>query len=92
MNEVTIKDVLSRLFTLLVGVMILVMLNMNGDVFHPLMVGQITEFTIILLLLCGTMYMAMYIGELVDKIRFSLPIQIVGSVTMLSYFTYLLIG
>ncbi|NIK12807.1 hypothetical protein [Alkalibacillus almallahensis] len=90
MAEVKGNEMLSRLFTLLIGIMIFVMLNMNGEVFHPLMTGEVMEFFIILLLVCGTMYMAVFIGDLVSKTKYNKIIQSVGSITIAIYLVYLL--
>ncbi|WP_411955086.1 hypothetical protein ACKXGF_04805 [Alkalibacillus sp. S2W] len=90
MAEVKGNEMLSRLFTLLIGIMIFVMLNKNGEVFHPLMIGEVTEFFIILLLVCGTMYMAVFIGDLVSKTKYDKIIQIAGSIVIATYLVYLL--
>ncbi|GAA0454834.1 hypothetical protein [Alkalibacillus silvisoli] len=89
MKDISFKEITSRFFVFLIGVLILIMLNANGHVFHVLYVGRFMEFFVIVMLLGATIYMALFINKLLDSFKYKFQLQLVVNIVIVIYIIYI---
>ncbi|WP_188207104.1 hypothetical protein [Alkalibacillus aidingensis] len=84
------KEMTSRIFVFLVGIFILIVLNMYGEIFHVLYFHRAVEFFVIVILLGATIYGSLTLNKLLDRFPYKFQLQIVVNIAILIFIAYII--